>query len=219
MAFGRKKTKIILAFMGLVIAYIAAKPYICDWFISYSLATSNISNEAFEPYEDTTGRVIRLSDEQTEPFLYAGGRIVRTLEPLQNKFGKSLERFPTVRHCLKWPQLRKLRPDLTKISWDRLSNAEDASVCLFRIASSYATPEDMKRWFEANGLEAKIIPHPIGSNKGLVATISLDENWPKFSANIFMTLWIRFIAYGMSISVGYNENNEVISAAVSHSIL
>lgn len=176
----------------------------------------------FKPYRDTAGMVVRHATEQTHPFLFRGEEVgISPHEKHRKKYAPSIRKFSSVQDCLQRAERRKAQPDLTKIDWRGIDTNEDAAVCLFRIASSYATPKDMENWMNEQGFKTTIIVPPAsGKDKIIVSgNWNTEKNGSKFYSNWFVRAWIYLFAYGESYSATYDENNKVYLTKVSQSYL
>lgn len=181
-----------------------------------SAASAFAQEAAFEAYHDSAGEVVRLSSQESEPFL-KNGKKIEPPHPLAEKYANSLKRFPDVRSCLLKAERSKPQPDLTLIDWNILSGVEDADICVFRIASSYSTMEEMHEWFKTQGFKSKMFISD-EARIGISASFSFSNNWPRIGSNFLAKAWIKFVAHGLSIGVSYKEN-KVFSVGCTYNIL
>jgi|GEM_PF-5540228 len=181
---------------------------------------TSATGAAIFPYKDSAGTVVVLANEDTHPFLFYGEKVRDNLKRInvQKRYKKSFEKFFSVQDCLKKSERGKEKPDLTQIDWSIIDNKEDASVCLFRIASSYDTPESMKAWFEKGDFNEVKLTRP---NKG---DIHVDAGWNvrergmRFWSNPLSRAWGNLIVWGSSFTLQYNESEVLQSAGVGHTI-
>jgi hypothetical protein len=179
---------------------------------------------AFVAYEDSAGKVVRLSEQKTRPFLRVGQVESETSE----HYGDAMANFPTVLDCLQTSEWERPQPDLTKIDWHKIQNGNEADVCLFRIADSYASPEDMKMWLMLDGFVGiECMPHQSGEyRKGwcqMRGGWAVKQKGPKYNNLLIEKILIMspppIGAYGATVSIDYNEKNQVMSTQFGYSSL
>jgi hypothetical protein len=136
---------------------------------------------------------------------------------------KAVKKFPSVRDCMKSSEQKKPQPDLTQIDWEEITSDAEVNVCLFRIASSYDSPETMKKWLELDGFKGvACMPPTIESQQGWCA---LRGGWPvkerglKYNASILDAIFPFTFAYGASIEIDYNKSNRVVRVQFGYSVL
>jgi hypothetical protein len=179
---------------------------------------------AFVPYADRSGKVMRLSEQKTRPFLRVGN-----VESETSKFhGEAMAHFPTVLDCLQKSEWDKPNPDLTKIDWKKIQTNSEADVCLFRIADSYTSPEDMKMWLMLDGFVGiECMPHQSGEyRKGwcqMRGGWAVKQKGPKYNNLLIEKILIMspspIGAYGATVSIDYNEKNQVMFTQFGYSRL
>ena len=180
----------------------------------------NGSAQAFEPYEDSAGTVIRHSSETTEPYLFQGKPAKsHNKEHIRHRYAGSIKDFSRVADCLIKDESQKPQPDLTKIDWNKINTNEDAAVCLLRIASSYSKPQDMEQWMELQGFEVVSGIVQAGKYFFLNGSWDIKKNGVKFSSNWFVKFYLENIAYNTSFSVGYYEDSVVYATGITQNSL
>lgn len=174
----------------------------------------------FVAYKDRAGEVIALSGEEKQPFLFNGNplRPTEKYADLYKKYKKSITRFSSVRDCLEDEVQEEDQPDLTRIDWSKIDWNEDAEVCLFRIASSYKTMEDMRNWFEVGGFNKPRIFNTDNRSWLVGAGWDVKEHGVLFSPNFLLRQWQNLIFYGMSFAVRYDQNHAVYDTGVGQSV-
>lgn len=189
------------------------------------VGTVSINAYGFEHYQERAGRVVRLANEETHPYLRFGRKVhvenptEKHMQSAMKKWLPSILRFQSVTDCLLRAERRKPQPDLTAFNWDAINSNEDAEVCLFRIASSYETPEGMEKWLKLQGFDISEYNSKSNENVIVSATLNLSENWPKYGSNFLYTVWIKIIAYSQSIDIAYDKNGDVFSVNIIFNIL
>jgi hypothetical protein len=194
-----------------------------------------IDHANFKPYQYSAGQVVRLSDEENQPFSQNGVLIEKSVyvgknpEGIYDGYMSAINNFPSVLDCLDKSEWDEPQPDLTKINWNKIDNNEEAEVCLFRIASSYAKPEDMKKWFETSlAVEATLHKTPdIYVNPPPPQKIIIQASWTDdnrtialFYNNWLEKKWVQLIATGINLRIDYDENGNVLEIDASiHSVL
>ena len=120
-------------------------------------------------YRDSVGQVARLSREDQIPFQLSDD--VPRFDYILRRVKTAVEGFPSVRACLTTEQQSAQQPDLSQIDWKRLGRHEHAVVCLFRIATSYQSREDVFRWFQHQQFRTRAASRPDGG-------LSIIAEWP-----------------------------------------
>lgn len=165
----------------------------------------------FESYHDSAGEVRQLSSEDNAPFLFFGQKV--TGSPLEKKYAESLARFPSVLDCLASPNRDK--PDLTNFDWSKINSLHDADVCLFRVASSYSTPDEMKRWLKLQGFDTQESDALPSEKIGIRAYWSIRDKGVKFSGGKLEAFWHSIIASGLSVGIDYDVGGIVFTTKVT----
>jgi hypothetical protein len=130
------------------------KPLVLRLFLMLSGFAQSAHGQGAGLYDDQHGIVTKLSEETTTPFRFVG----RTLEGqgterkfTVEQFRGSVARFPAVQSCLTDEQASATEPDLSSFDWTKMRGAEDATVCLFRVASSYQNIDAFESWIAQFG--------------------------------------------------------------------
>ncbi len=140
---------------------------------------------SFTSYQDSAGKVIHLATEETHPLLFQGWRVNQNHHEKHEKKWQLIYRsgnkeYSSVRNCLPKKSRDLKNPSLTMIDWEKIDTNEDAEIGLFRIASSYATPKDMKAWMKAPGFQTAMF-QPVKSDIAQGPDISgfwpTKQNW------------------------------------------
>lgn len=118
-----------------------------------------------------------LSNQETDPFLFLG-LVVNQEHPRWRKYKKSLRRYPDVRDCLVASEQAVETPNLLMIDWDRVGTSENASVCVFRIASSLNTIERIEAWLSYHKFKSRGANRIVSKN-----FVSAYETYPVSSIN------------------------------------
>ncbi len=172
----------------------------------------------FVQYSDRAGLVEVIANESTNPFLL-NGKSLETLQDHKENYGVAINKFYSVQDCLSENTKEMTNPDLTNIDWNKIDTKEEAEVCLFRIASSYKSPEAMLEWFKLNHF-SKVNFY----NKDYSKHIAVTALWPVkergviFSSNYFKKIWLNRIVHGQSFVVKYNKNKNLFGTGVSNTI-
>lgn len=127
----------------------------------------------FAPSEDSVGSVVRLSNEQAIPFAMLD-KAPSENDP--NKLARSLTQFPCVQSCLTVESQAQRQPDLTSFSWSVLDGTEDATVCLFRLITSYREISDFEAWLKHQGFSVRAVSVKRDS-KDFLWGVSLSGQW------------------------------------------
>jgi hypothetical protein len=172
------------------------------------------------PYHDGIGLVATFSSENRIPFRFVGKTIYD--KPLYGRraYISSVEKFDNVLSCLSQEARVLEKPSLRDFDWDQIDSDEDAAVCLFRVAASYATIDDMENWMRSQGLKVnrRIVQHvsAIDGPETIVnANWPIKEKGPLYRANIVQGWLNGLTAYGQSVGVIYREGLGVYSTGVS----
>ncbi len=165
-------------------------------------------------WADDLGAPLSYSSEAEEPFLYLG------TSPYVNVYLahliKHVERFPTALSCLTPEARTSDTPDLADFSWRSMKYREDVQVCLFRIASSYSTMDQMEEWMRSQGMR-------IGRRTFSFVRkdeVSIQGYWDPgelgapYGSGLLFDTWISLISNGISMSVRYADNGSVHSTYV-----
>ena len=171
--------------------------------------------QASPPYHDGTGLVVALSSEDRIPFRFLGETTHQLAYP--GRFVPSVQRFDTVLSCLKENARGLQRPSLGAFDWDRIDTDEDARVCLFRIATSYATIDDVENWMRSQGLtiaRRMFDERARGGARTLVTGVwPIREKGPLYRKNMLQGWLNGLTAWGQSVSVDYREGLGVYSTS------
>jgi hypothetical protein len=112
---------------------------------------TNATADSFDPMRPTyPGNPFpydHLSNEELDPFL-----VFRRQSHREDEV-RAVSTYPSVRNCLVEDAQVSSQPDLRKIDWKEMRTQAIMSVCLFRIFSSYGSPEKAALWFAEQGLE------------------------------------------------------------------
>ncbi len=176
----------------------------------------NVEAEAL-PYHDGTGLVIRLATEQTFPFAERGHVPSRT--PRLKHFIDSIESFPSVRDCLKKEEMNAPQPDLSAFDWDRIDSLESATVCIWRVASSYRGIDDVELWLFDQGFDVspRFRREEAGAmREGLSATWPMNERGLLFTSNLLYDWWTRTTAFGPAVAIDFTDNSEIDVVGISY---
>lgn len=183
----------------------------------HSASTAAEPLKAFTAYNDGAGQVVRLADEETVPFLHVGEPVMKYdandpdktyMARHKKSYAKSIARFASVRDCLLDSEQKVSQPDLTKFDWKKITDETEAAVCVFRIAGSYTSPDDMKRWCMSQGFRTSL--HKDRNRDVFVsASWSIDQYAARSGVNIFTKTWIKMIAHGFSLGVQYVRDFEL----------
>ena len=96
-----------------------------------------MAEDVFQPYRDSAGLVVRLSDESTKPLIPTG----------KHRWSDSENRaYPDVLSCLPHSERAKHQPDLTTFDFKTIGSRSAGEVCIHRIATSYASICDFESW-------------------------------------------------------------------------
>ncbi|MEL6521898.1 MAG: hypothetical protein AAFQ66_13095 [Pseudomonadota bacterium] len=152
------------------------------------------------PYHDTAGVVARHADETILPY----------------KSGTSPKRsyakdFAHVLDCLSRAEAIKDKPDLTTYDLTKAPSRHALETCVFRIAASYETPNDMLSWLKTKA------PH-VSSGKGgccgsqyyVSGRWNIRKTGHPWPSNWFDHFWDE----EAHISIQYSKDNEVLKVFV-----
>lgn len=158
----------------------------------------------------------RLSDESTAPFIMFGGR-VPVDHPEYSDYAKSIRRFPGIKSCLKTPETKNARPDISQFDWDKMRSRTDAEVCLFRVFTSIGAIEDSRRWLQSQGFSLEstkeVDPELFYTREQGIPGWAVNANWSieesgrKFKSSETTMPFMR--PYSFTISVRWTENIDV----------
>jgi len=171
---------------------------------------------------------MRHSSEATESFLFMGRHIMNEEQNYKDsdirrrkKYSSYILHYASVLDCLTDNARKMLQPDLTLFDWSEVDTPEAVEVCLFRIASSYDSPQDMGKWFVAQGIKIHTSERTVRGKKilGVGGTWDIVENGVKFSSNWFVKLYLENVAYSTSFGVGYYEDGTVYHTGITHNSL
>jgi len=207
-----------------IIQYVGA---VVMFFCLQSASSAEEPSKAFTAYQDGAGQVVRLADEETVPFLHVGKPVLKYdandpdatyMVRHKKHYAKSIVRFASVRDCLIDSEQKVPQPDLTKFDWKKITDETEAAVCVFRIAGSYALPDDMKRWFMSQGFRTSL--HKDRNRDVFVsASWSTDQYAARSGENIFTKTWIKMVAHGFSLGVEYVLDSELHHVRASFTVL
>jgi hypothetical protein len=164
------------------------------------------------PYQDGIGVVATFSSEKRVPFRSYGKTINDS--PYLRRFVPSVEKFDNVLSCLSEEARVLEKPSLGDFDWTQIDSDEDAAVCLFRVATSYATMDDMESCMRSQGLRVGR-RLTFRGRIGVSAYWPIKEKGPLYRANIFQG-WLNWLtAWGQTVTVTYREGQGVFSTGVS----
>jgi len=166
------------------------------------------------PYHDGIGLVETFSSEADIPFRFVGKTIGES--PFLRRFVPSVEKFANILSCLKGEARVLHKPSLGDFDWDQIDSDEDAQVCLFRLATSYATIDDLENWMESQGLRVnrRIVGYIDAANAPetiVNANWPIKEKGPLYRSNMLQGWLNSLTAYGESLSVTYRQGLGVYS--------
>lgn len=122
--------------------------------------------------------------------------------------------FPDPESCLK-DGVKTLTPEnLKKLDWDRIDNASDAEVCVFRLLGSYEDLSQATAWFEAQGFDvpksfSSAKPFPTSDGKLRVyGSYSIRKSGPKFPTRGVIRRLFRSIPYAMNVDSTWSEDGK-----------
>lgn len=176
----------------------------------------------FEAYNDGAGKVVRLASEETTPFLFLGKQVMdynvndpkmTYMEDHKRKYAKSIERFPSVRDCLLKSEQESPRPDLTKFDWGKITGEEEAAVCVFRVASSYTSPDEMKNWLISQGFRARTLADR--KNIYVNGSWSIEQYAEKWGEGVFIKLWTKTVAHGFGLGITFDLDSRLYGVNAS----
>lgn len=171
-------------------------------------------------YYDRFGPIIRLANEAETPFMFAG----RTISETGNveRFRGSVRRYPSVQSCLVMEAAEKTEPDLSAIDWSHMRDSEDATVCLFRIASSYEDKDVFQSWLAQFGFGSffELVDDYYQYENSTLLTASRDhsENGGRLIPYKLIERLFSF-DYSTSISAYFSKDGKVISMKYSYTTL
>jgi hypothetical protein len=166
------------------------------------------------PYHDGIGLVETFSSEANIPFRVVGKTIYD--KPLygRREYISSVEKFDNVLSCLSEEARVLEKPSLGDFDWTQIDSDEDAAVCLFRVATSYATMDDMENWMRSQGLRVGR-RLTFRGRTGLNAYWPIKEKGPLYRANMLQG-WLNWLtAWGQTVTVTYREEQGVYWTGVS----
>ena len=148
------------------------------------------------PYRDGAGLVVRHAGEMVYPFrsgtqpgqMYSTG-------------------FENVLDCLPPVEAAKTKPDLTSYDLENAPSRYAAETCVFRIAASYETPDDMAVW-----LSQKSSNVTVRSDSCCEEKVSVSGMWDlRVSSHPWKASWFeRFWDEQAHITIYYSPNGEVL---------
>jgi hypothetical protein len=109
-----------------------------------------------------------LTDEKTRPFWNGSA---------PKYFQNAISKFPHVRSCMVSSEHRKEIIDIRLIDWNRFSNDDDATVCLWRIFTSLNSQENIEKWLKFQGFpeRADVKKYgPLYPTRGIQAFLGLN---------------------------------------------
>jgi hypothetical protein len=172
------------------------------------------------PYHDGIGLVETFSSEANIPFRFVGKTIYD--KPLygRREYISSVEKFDNVLSCLSEESRVLEKPSLGDFDWTQIDSDEDAAVCLFRVATSYATMDDMENWMRSQGLRVgrrlvRYVDAIDGLETGLNAFWPIKERGPLYQANMLHGRWNSRTAWGQGVTITYREGLGVYWTGVS----
>lgn len=189
--------------------------------------TTSIAEEKqtmFEAYNDGAGKVVRLANEETMPFLFLGKQVMSYnvddpkmthMKYHKKRYAKSIERFSSVQDCLLKSEQKSPHPDLTRFDWGRITGEEEAEVCVFRVASSYFSPADMRNWLASQEFRAKTLTDR--KNVYVGGSWSVEQYAAKWGENILLKMWTKAVAHGFGVTITYTLDSEIYSVDTSFS--
>ena len=169
----------------------------------------------FEAYNDGAGKVVRLANEDTMPFLFQGRPVMNYaiddsyapyMKEHKKQYAKAIKRFPSVRDGLLKSEQKSPRPDLTKFDWRKTTGTDDVAVCVFRVASSYLSPEDMRNWLASQEFRARTLKDP--EHVYVDGSWSVEQYAAKSGENIVTKTLATTFAHGFSLTIAYIRDSE-----------
>ncbi len=123
--------------------------------------------------------------------------------------------FPDPASCLKKAETDDLSTDrLKEMDWDRIDNADEAEVCMFRLLGSYENLSYATDWFEAQGFDvppnfSSARPYiDLDGTQRVTGGYSIRKNGPKFPTKGVIRRAFRSIPYGMSVDATWSKDGK-----------
>lgn len=163
-----------------------------------------------------------LANQDTDPFLFIG-KVVDREHPKWRSYRKALRRYPDVRDCLVEEERDKSEPNLLMIDWERIGTGKNASVCVFRIASSLGSVERIQAWlayhrFKFGSVSRRVsesfIPHyetyPVYN---ITASWSADR-YREFNPSWLVAITGYDLIYSYTLVLNFDQNQRIAGVGV-----
>lgn len=189
--------------------------------IAVERLVTHVNANPSEPYIDSVGMVIRLSDEETIPFLFLGQEMHQD-HPRYGEYIGPIQQFPSVRSCLVETEQDAEKPDLAAFNWKSMENPAQAEVCIYRIATSYGDPQALATWLENQGFQRVTFSKRATTVDGSKIN-SIQADWPVQEKGALLGLgnpvtkkMIESVSYSLKIIVMYTPVFRVYAVDVGY---
>ena len=172
------------------------------WTFASTVCTGAIAQNASDdgaglfPYRDGAGLVVRHAGEMKYPF--------RSGTQPGQRFSTG---FENVLDCLPPAEAAKAKPDLTSYDLENAPSRLAVETCIFRIAASYGTPDDMAVW-----LSQKSPDVTVRHDSCCVEKTTISGTWDlSVSSHPWKASWFeRFWDEQAGITIYYSLDGEVL---------
>ncbi|MEM9797502.1 MAG: hypothetical protein AAF919_13505 [Pseudomonadota bacterium] len=138
---------------------------------------------------------------------------------LTTRVQKIAARLPDAEACMVEGADPSVKTDLLKMDWDRIDNATEAEVCIFRILSELGGIHEFRSFFEAQGLQVSSgsdsPERPYLERDGrqrASAYWNARHKGPLFPTTGPIRRWLRAAAHTSNFHVWYDEKGEYVIA-------
>ena len=170
----------------------------------------------FEQFDEPTS-------QETHPFLFFG-RVMDQTHPRWREYQQSIDNFPDLQSCLTGQKRTASDPYLYSIDWARMRRLQDIDVCVFRIAASYESPQEMEQWLLGQGYVSSGLVHIHGDDyvpknkfdaiynlSGNLSVDELDRRTGIYKLKLpVLGQAIRKLGQSHYISISYSQTYQVV---------
>jgi hypothetical protein len=155
-------------------------------------------------YKDQFGVITSISNEELIPFSTKQA-------PTTQEHKTAIQKFYSVKQCLEQDERPKTQPNLLKFNWGSFESTQEADICLFRIATSYAEISSFVKWLEYYGFTVQTLKGSTSTQKKfLINAYRPHKNQkPLFLVGFLDKLFN--ISYSYAIQIHIDENGSILS--------